>query len=77
MTTIAERIVAISGLSGVSVNAHLLAFPGSSGGTIAERIHTRSTLGTATVAAHLMDAGPVGPEPGLQILIPILRRRRR
>lgn len=75
--TIAERIVAITGLSGVSVNVHMLAFPSSSGGTIGTRIETRSSLGSDTVAAHLLDEGGGGGSPSGGQSILIWRRRRR
>lgn len=76
MTTIAERIVAISGLPTGTVTVHLLAFPGSSGSTVADRIRTRSMLPSATVAAHLMDAGG-GSAPADGGFVLIWRRRRR
>lgn len=56
--TAADRLVQLSGLAGVSAGAHLYAIRQS--GTTAEQILvSRSSLLSASAAAHLFDAGSV------------------
>jgi hypothetical protein len=73
MTTAAERLVTLSGLSGVSAAQHLLAIK-LSGSTAGQMLVSRSTLGSATAAAHLLDGGATVSPGGISVL---LRRRRR
>jgi hypothetical protein len=62
--TASQRLVYLSGLSGVSAGAHLLAIR-QSGATAGQILVSRSTLPTASAAQHLLDDGvilaPVNP----------------
>lgn len=55
MTTAAERLQELSGLAGVTAAAMLLSI--GSGATAGALLVSRSTLSSATAAAHLLDAG--------------------
>jgi hypothetical protein len=60
MSTAAARLVELSGLSGVSAGAHLLAI--GTGLTAAALLLSGSPLGTATAGQHLMaDRGSIAP----------------
>ena len=61
MTT-GARLAQLSGLSGVSAGAHLYAIrlAGSAAGAM---LVSRSTLGSASALAHLLDGGSVVPVP--------------
>ena len=54
--TAAERLVFLSGLSGVSAGAHLYAIR-KSGSTAGQILVSRSSLPSATAAQHLLDVG--------------------
>lgn len=56
MTTAAERLAALSGLSGVSAGAHLLAIR-ISGSMAGQILVSRSTLSTGSASDHLLDSG--------------------
>ena len=73
MTTAAERLVALSGLSGVSAGTHLLAI--GTGATAAQILVSESPLVTATAAEHLMADRGAGATPR-EWLIRCRRRRR-
>lgn len=60
MTTASARLVELSGLSGVSAGAHLLAIK-LSGSNAGAMLVSRSSLPTATAAQHLLDGGGVTP----------------
>lgn len=57
--TASERLVFLSGLSGVSAGAHMYAIR-NSGVTSGEMLVSRSSLVTASAALHLLDGGSVG-----------------
>lgn len=59
MTTAAERLQELSGLAGVTAAAMLLAI--GTGATAGALLVSRSTLSSATAAAHLLDAGVQTP----------------
>lgn len=56
MTTTAQRLATLSGLSGVSAAAHLIAIK-QSGATAGSMLASRSGIGTGSAAQHLLDAG--------------------
>ena len=56
--TASERLVFLSGLSGVTAGAHLLAIR-QSGSTSGQILVSRSSLSVATAAQHLLDGGGV------------------
>lgn len=73
MPTAAARLVELSGLSGVSAGAHLLAI--GSGSTSGQILVSESPLGTATASEHLMADRGAGATPR-EWLIRCRRRRR-
>lgn len=73
MTTVAERLKTLSGLSGATVATMLLAI-GTSGDTMAERLVSHSGLPTGTVTEHLLVDGGGGPAPRVQDYVTKFRR---
>ena len=72
MTTVGERLVTISGLSGISVSSALQSI--GSGGTVGELLISWSGLSTGTVAQHLLAGGGIQPRNDWRTRI--IRRRR-
>jgi hypothetical protein len=68
--------VQLSGLAGVSAGAHLYAIR-QAGATAGQILVSRSSLLSASAAAHLFDAGTDVTPTGGQILIHMRRRSRR
>jgi hypothetical protein len=73
MSTTSVRLVSLSGLSGVSAKAHLMAL--AAGSTTGARLVARSGLTTGTAMEHLMAEG--GSGSGSDWIIRCRRRRRR
>ena len=61
MTTVAARLAQLSGLSGVTMAAHLQAI--AAGSTVAECLRNYSGLSGVTMAAHLLVDRAVTPAP--------------
>lgn len=77
MTTTAQRLTTLSGLSGVSAAAHLIAIK-QSGTTAGAMLVSRSGLGTGSALDHLMAGGVVvQPDPFIQLIIGGRRKRER
>lgn len=75
MTTAAQRLVQLSGLSGVSAGTHLLSIR-LSGSTAGTMLVSRSSLPTGSAALHLLDGGGSGGSTATGMLL-LTRRRRR
>lgn len=75
MTTTAQRLAFLSGMSGVSAAEHLKAIK-QSGTTSGQMLVSRSSLSVASAIQHLMDDGGL-PAIVSDILIQMRRRLRR